>query len=172
MIHFNISYLRYKVLGFRLKKMMCRKWRQQFTRLHIEYFPSCQSIESKWCHHIHANFFVDKQTCNLHPMSGNTSSWGIGGKREILASQSVCRAAINRFYSLRPTSETSVSSRMRSTKISRYLVEASKEGKVISSNIDNSREICKFSVIFISIKEIVSLSLLERKDFLRKKKMT
>jgi len=87
---------------------------------------SCQLIESKWCHHIHANFFADKQTCNLHPMSGITSSWGIRGKGEVLASKSGCRAAINRFYSLRPTSETSVSSRMRNTKISRYLVEASR----------------------------------------------
>lgn len=117
------------------------------VRITATNISSCQLIESKWCHHIHANFFADKQTCNLHPMSGITSSWGIRGKGEVLASESGCRAAINRFYSLRPTSETSVSSRMRNTKISRRSVENSKRGKVISDNIDNLRD--KFVLSFL-----------------------
>lgn len=58
----------------------------------------------EWRHHIHANLLADKQICNLHPMSGNTSSRGGrsgkgNGKYRWAVSSWADVAAVKRRYS-------------------------------------------------------------------------
>ena len=60
-------------------------------------------------------YFADKPTCNLHPMSGNTSSWERG--RGILASDSGYRGSKS-FLFTTTVSDTSISYWMRYVKIS------------------------------------------------------